>query len=306
MDIERGRAFIDHLGATLDQNWDEFLDPANRAPADYLRGKMEQLTVGTAQENYATSLAWYSSACPCPSTAKRRAALATTVAGQTYHETTQAPRAMNGDKGLEELGPPRVHVFMAMAKGINQEACEQRSNDVALACWMAHITDTGAHGAQEAVARCKGRPAKPKENKPGVSPASALVTRSSFAVPPLPATRQPGSCTRRRHQVLKYTVDCQQPADDNIIETKDLEKFLNNRIKVDGKTGNLGEKVTVSRDKAKIHITAEAPFSKRYLKYLSKKYLKMQQLRDFLRVVAPNKTAYELRYFNINEDNDEE
>merc|ERR1712146_740739 len=97
-----------------------------------------------------------------------------------------------------------------------------------------------------------------------------------------------------------------QPADDNIIETKELEKFFTNRIKVDGKTGNLGEKVTVSRDKAKIQISAEAPFSKRYLKYLSKKYLKMQQLRDFLRVVAPNKTSYELRYFNINEDNEEE
>merc|ERR1711862_496188 len=93
-------------------------------------------------------------------------------------------------------------------------------------------------------------------------------------------------------------IDCQQPADDNIIETKELEKFFNNRIKVEGKTGNLGEKVTVSRDKSKIHVNAEAPFSK--------SYLKKQQLRDFLRVVAPSKTSYELRYFNINEDNDEE
>merc|ERR1712039_422137 len=96
-----------------------------------------------------------------------------------------------------------------------------------------------------------------------------------------------------KKQMLKFTVDCQQPADDNIIETKELEKFFNNRIKVEGKTGNLGDKVAVSRDKSKIHVSAEAPFSKRYLKYLSKKYLKMQQLRDFLRVVAPNKTSYE-------------
>merc|ERR1712151_410079 len=107
-------------------------------------------------------------------------------------------------------------------------------------------------------------------------------------------------------QQLKFTVDCQQPADDNIIEPKDLEKFFNERIKVEGKTGNLGDKVAVSREKNKIHVSAEAPFSKRYLKYLSKKYLKMQQLRDFLRVVAPNKTSYELRYFNINEDNNDE
>merc|ERR1712166_1318159 len=109
-----------------------------------------------------------------------------------------------------------------------------------------------------------------------------------------------------KKQTLKFTIDCQQPTDDTIITPADLEKFLKERIKVNGKTGNLGDKIQVSREKAKINVSAEAPFSKRYLKYLSKKYLKKQQLRDFLRVVAPTKTSYELRYFNINEDNDEE
>merc|ERR1712032_1055723 len=109
-----------------------------------------------------------------------------------------------------------------------------------------------------------------------------------------------------KKQTLKFTVDCQQPSDDTIITPGDLEKFFKERIKAGGKTGNLTDKVTVSRDKAKIHVSAEAPFSKRYLKYLSKKYLKKQQLRDFLRVVAPSKTPYELRYFNINEENEEE
>merc|ERR1712183_904447 len=112
--------------------------------------------------------------------------------------------------------------------------------------------------------------------------------------------------SKGKKQTLKFTIDCQQPADDTIITPGDLEKFFKERIKVEGKTGNLGEKVTISREKSKINVTAEAPFSKRYLKYLSKKYLKKQQLRDFLRVVAPSKTSYELRYFNINEDNEEE
>merc|ERR1712129_573768 len=111
---------------------------------------------------------------------------------------------------------------------------------------------------------------------------------------------------KAKKQTLKFVVDCQQPNDDNILEPKELEKFSINRIKVEGKTGNLGDRVSVTREKAKILVTAEAPFSKRYLKYLAKKYLKMQQLRDFLRVVAPNKTTYELRYFNINEDKDDE
>ena len=39
--------------------------------------------------------------------------------------------------------------------------------------------------------------------------------------------------------------------------------------------------------------------SHRYLKYLTKKYLKKNNLRDWLRVVANTKTGYELRYFNV-------
>jgi len=105
---------------------------------------------------------------------------------------------------------------------------------------------------------------------------------------------------------LKYTVDCQAPVDDNVLDPEGLERFFKDRIKVDGKVGNLGERVAISREKNKIVIVAEAPFSKRYLKYLTKKYLKKQQLRDFLRVIAPNKTSYELRYFSINNDDEEE
>ena len=39
------------------------------------------------------------------------------------------------------------------------------------------------------------------------------------------------------------------------------------QYEVGGKTGKLGDKVQVSREKAKINVTAEAPFSKQYLKY---------------------------------------
>lgn len=43
-----------------------------------------------------------------------------------------------------------------------------------------------------------------------------------------------------------------------------------------------------------------------YLKYLTKKYLKKNNLRDWLRVVANSKESYELRYFQINQDEEEE
>ena len=52
-----------------------------------------------------------------------------------------------------------------------------------------------------------------------------------------------------------------------------------------GKTGNLGDMVTVSRDKAKVTVASDIPFSKRYLKNLSKKYLKKQQARPAIRAL---------------------
>merc|ERR1711966_213371 len=106
--------------------------------------------------------------------------------------------------------------------------------------------------------------------------------------------------------LVKFSVDCKLPCDDNIMDVAHLEKYFQDRIKVDGKTGNLGERVKIHREKSKVSVTAEQPFSKRYLKYLTKKYLKKQNLRDFLHVIAPNKGGYELRYFNINNDNEDE
>jgi large subunit ribosomal protein L22e len=36
------------------------------------------------------------------------------------------------------------------------------------------------------------------------------------------------------------------------------------------------------------------------LQYLTKKFLKKQVLRDYIRVIARTKTGYFLRYFNFN------
>lgn len=41
----------------------------------------------------------------------------------------------------------------------------------------------------------------------------------------------------------------------------------------------------------------------RYLKYLTKKYLKKNNLRDWLRVVHSGPDSYELRYFQVNNFN---
>lgn len=101
---------------------------------------------------------------------------------------------------------------------------------------------------------------------------------------------------------LKYTINCKLPIEDNVIVLSDFEGFLRNKIKVEGKAGNLGSAITLSKDSSSIILTATIPFSKRYLKYLTKKYLKKQDLKEYLRVVATSKNQYEMRYFNIQSD----
>ena len=97
----------------------------------------------------------------------------------------------------------------------------------------------------------------------------------------------------------KFVIDCRLPIEDNVIVLKDFESFLTQKIKVENKTGNLGSAVTVSADKDNLVVEAKIAFSKRYLKYLTKKYLKKQDLKEFLRVIAVSKNTYALRYFKI-------
>ncbi|RWS23771.1 60S ribosomal protein L22-like protein [Leptotrombidium deliense] len=111
---------------------------------------------------------------------------------------------------------------------------------------------------------------------------------------------------KKKKLQLKFSIDCSRPQEDGILNSSDFEKYLHERIKVNGKTGNLGNAVTIERNKAKIQVTSDIPFSKRYLKYLTKKYLKKNNLRDWLRVVSTTKEMYELRYFQINNEEEEE
>lgn len=84
--------------------------------------------------------------------------------------------------------------------------------------------------------------------------------------------------------------------------------FFIDCIKVGGKVGAFGEAVSVSSDKTKVTVTSEVAMSKCYMKYFMKKYFKKYNVCDWLCVIVFNKecNVYELRYFNIADDNEEE
>ena len=75
----------------------------------------------------------------------------------------------------------------------------------------------------------------------------------------------------------KFNLDLTHPVEDGIFDSGNFEQFLREKVKVNGKTGNLGNVVHIERFKNKIIVVSEKQFSKRYLKYLTKKYLKKKQ-----------------------------
>ena len=74
---------------------------------------------------------------------------------------------------------------------------------------------------------------------------------------------------------------------------------------MNGRTGNLGNVIHIEHFKNKIIVISEKHFSKRYLKQLTKKYLKKNNLCDWLCVIASDKETYELHYLQISQDEDE-
>jgi large subunit ribosomal protein L22e len=107
---------------------------------------------------------------------------------------------------------------------------------------------------------------------------------------------------KSKKSIVKFVIDCTQPVEDKVLDVAQFEKYLQDKIKIDGKTGQMAaSSVVISRDKTKLTVASpqELGFSKRQLKYLSKRYLKKQQLKEYIRVVAASKNSYQLKYYNV-------
>merc|ERR1711973_1035437 len=152
--------------------------------------------------------------------------------------------------------------------------------------------------AKKAAVEKKAAPAA--KAAPVAKKAAALKTAVKEKKEAVKAETLKGKGMKKKKLNLKFTIDCTHPVEDGIMNPADFETFLKQKIKVNNKVGNLGGHVQVELAKNKITVSSEIAFSKRYLKYLTKKYLKKNNLRDWLRVVANAKNCYELRYFNIN------
>ncbi|KAF2361045.1 Ribosomal protein L22e [Trinorchestia longiramus] len=104
-----------------------------------------------------------------------------------------------------------------------------------------------------------------------------------------------------------YIVDCSVPAGDGIMNTADFKRYVEQNFKVNGKRHNL-ENVKVGMNDAHImSIESTVPISKKYVKFLTQKYLSKHSMRDWVRVLSTghNSNSYILKYYQIiNDDGD--
>lgn len=105
--------------------------------------------------------------------------------------------------------------------------------------------------------------------------------------------------------LANYTLDCSKCVQDSLFDANDLKEHLISKIKVNGKTGHLGKKILVNAETDKVTIVSQKPLSKRYIKYLSKKFLYARKIKDWVRVVAADRNSYRFSYYNVDKDIEE-
>ena len=106
-----------------------------------------------------------------------------------------------------------------------------------------------------------------------------------------------------------FKIDCSTPAQDDIMDAdlmNAFQQYLQENTKLHGRKGKLGDKVKVSQEDNVVTVSTTMKYRKRYFKYLTKKFLKKKNLRDWLRILATNKGEYTLRYFNIQDQEEAE
>ena len=107
----------------------------------------------------------------------------------------------------------------------------------------------------------------------------------------------------------KYTIDFNGPVENNLLTLESALKYLQSNMKLNGIKGKLGDSILINStektDKAKntivISVDNKLEFSKKYLKYLVKKYLKREGIGNFLNVSSTSPNAYTVKIIKKNE-----
>ena len=106
----------------------------------------------------------------------------------------------------------------------------------------------------------------------------------------------------------KFTVDFTSPLENKLLTLESVLHYLQTNMKLNGLKGKLGKTIMISMDDLKknknvlvISVDSSIKFSKRYIKYLVKKYLKKEGIAKYLTLSATSPGAYAVKVIKKNE-----
>jgi large subunit ribosomal protein L22e len=113
---------------------------------------------------------------------------------------------------------------------------------------------------------------------------------------------------KKEKSYRKIQVDLNQAVTNNLLSLEAAVKYLNQNIKVNGLKGKLADAVRVSQTDKKekqkntlvVAVDNTMKFSKRYVKYLIKKFLKRENISLYLRVISNGPSSYLVKLFSRN------
>ena len=114
---------------------------------------------------------------------------------------------------------------------------------------------------------------------------------------------------KKEKSYKKYTVDFSSPVENKLLSLEAASKYLNSNIKVNGLKGKLGESIKVSLSEKKssdknnilILVDNKIEFSKKYIKYLLKKFLKREGIVNYLSINSSSPNSYTVKVLRKNE-----
>ena len=113
--------------------------------------------------------------------------------------------------------------------------------------------------------------------------------------------------TSKKEKVYKkYFVDFSDPLDNKLLSIESAMKYLNSNMKIDGLKGNLKDFVKINVDDKRnkksllIQVDNQMQFSKKYIKYLVKKFLKREGIVKYLTVLSNSPNSYEVKVLKNN------
>ena len=112
---------------------------------------------------------------------------------------------------------------------------------------------------------------------------------------------------KKEKSYKKYTVDFSSPVENKLLSLEAASKYLNSNIKVNGLKGKLGDSIKISTTDSKskntlvIQVDSQMKFSKRYIRYLVKKFLKREGIVKYLTVASSAPNAYAVKVLRKNE-----